>query len=121
MKSLKRDFACFIAAISLSFFATQSSGKLISDATQTKTLVLLDNWATKETHSIFFNHLANTIGHELEFVMAKDGPHSVKHYDQYYYDNILLMAPSIKGKSTQSSTNSFQQRMRSLRVSMWTI
>ena len=47
---------------------------------------------------MFFKYLSGTIGHELEFVMADQGPQTVKHYDQYYYDNIILMAPSIKGK-----------------------
>ena len=107
MKSLKRDFACFIAATSAIFFAPQTSGKLISEDKLTQTLVLLDNWATIETHSIFFNYLAKTVGHELEFVMASQGPHSVKHYDQYYYDNIILMTPSIKGKSIQPFANCF--------------
>lgn len=28
--------------------------------------------------------------------MADVGPPMVKHYDQFYYDNIILMAPSFK-------------------------
>ena len=78
---MKRDFAIFFAAILAVLFAPQTSGNLISTNQAVKTLVLLDDWATVETHSIFFNHLAKTIGHELEFVMANQGPHSVKHYD----------------------------------------
>lgn len=58
--------------------------------------MLLDNWATVETHSTFFDHISKTIGHEIEFVMANQVNLSVKHYDQYYYDNIILMAPSMK-------------------------
>ena len=97
MKLSKRDFALFIAAISAILFVPQTSGKLISEDVQVKTLVLLDNWGTVETHSIFFDHLSKTIGHEIEYVMANQVDLSVKHYDQYYYDNIILMAPSIRG------------------------
>ena len=32
--------------------------------------MLLDDWATVETHSTFFNYLSKTIGHEIEFEMA---------------------------------------------------
>lgn len=103
MKSLTRSLAALTATIIASLLAPSTSGKLISEAVITKTLVLLDNWATKETHFLFFKYLSETIGHELEFVMASQGPHSVKHYDQYYYDNIILMAPSIKGKSLHIS------------------
>lgn len=59
---------------------------------------MLDNWATVETHSVFFNHLTERLGHKLEYAMASTGPHIVKHYDEYYFDNIIFMAPSSKGK-----------------------
>lgn len=72
--------------------------KLISQEDITKTLIVLDNWATIETHSVFFSHLKDKLGHKLEFAMAATGPHIVKHYDEYYFDNIVFMAPSSKGK-----------------------
>lgn len=76
--------------------------KLMSEAQITKTLVLLDNWATQETHSLFFKYIQDTLGHEIEFVMANTGPSTaVKHYDQYYFENIIVMSPSIKGKSVK--------------------
>jgi hypothetical protein len=39
-----------------------ASGKLVSDEVLTKTLVVLDNWATIGTHSALFNHLFS-LGH----------------------------------------------------------
>ena len=76
--------------------AAAVSAKFISEETETKTLVLLDNWATVETHSVMFDHLKNKIGHKVEFAMADVGPSIVKHYDEFYWDNILIMAPSMK-------------------------
>ena len=61
-----------------------------------KTLVLLDNWATIETHSIFFETLRKDGGHTLQFEMASSGP-QIKYYEEYFFDNIILMAPSVRG------------------------
>ena len=51
-----------------------------------------------ESHSIFFDHIGQgKLGHEIEFAMANQGPSGkVKHHDAYYFDNIVLMSPSIK-------------------------
>ena len=49
-------FACF------GIFQGVNAG-LISEEEVTKTLVVLDNWATVETHSMFFAHLKDTLGH----------------------------------------------------------
>ena len=76
--------------------STVAMSKFISEKVETKTLVLLDNWATIETHSIFFDHLRSEIGHQVEFAMADVGPPVVKLYDSFFYDNIILMAPSFK-------------------------
>jgi oligosaccharyltransferase complex subunit beta len=62
-----------------------------------QTLVLLDDWSVVETHSIFFDSLKND-GHLIDFQMASPAP-SIKYYEKYFYDNIILMAPSIKGNS----------------------
>lgn len=75
----------------------RSAAKFIPEDDVTKTLVLLDNWATIETHSAFFGYLRHEIGHEVEFAMADTGPSIVKHYDEFYWDNMILMAPSVKG------------------------
>ena len=89
MKKALTLFACF--------FTTQAG--LISEEIVTKTLVVVDSWATLETHSVFFAHIRDVLGHKIEYAMGSTGPHIVKHYDEYYFDNIIFMSPSIKGKS----------------------
>lgn len=61
---MKRAFVVSVAAASV-----VSAGGLIKQDTATKTLVLLDDWATIETHSILFDHVMGTLGHQLEFDM----------------------------------------------------
>ena len=96
--TLYRAFATALAA-SLTSTHLASAG-LIKQDTATKTLVLLDDWAMVETHSQFFGHIRDHLGHEIEFAMADTGPAGmVQHNDQYYFDNIVLMTPTVKGKS----------------------
>ena len=45
---IARSFAACLTVLA------PASAKLISDEVTTKTLVLFDNWATIETHSLFF-------------------------------------------------------------------
>jgi len=61
----------------------------------TKTLVVLDNWATIETHSSMFNYLEEQLNHRLVFEMA-DSKIKFQEHDQYQFDNVILMAPSVK-------------------------
>ena len=83
---------------SLLALSSLTSGKLVKEDTATKTLVVVDDWATVETHSRFFSHIKDTLGHKLEFSIATS-VQKFKHHDAYYFDNIVLMSPSIKGKS----------------------
>lgn len=83
-------------------FGVAAHAKLISDEVTTKTLVLLDSWATIETHSVFFEHIRGSVedghlGHEVDFFMAKDAP-KITFLDKMLYDNIVMMTPSSKGK-----------------------
>jgi hypothetical protein len=57
--------------------------------------VLLDNWATVETHSLFFDHLKTNLGHQMEYAMASEAP-LIKYHDKQYFENIILMTPSVK-------------------------
>ena len=86
-----------LKATILSLISVVSSGKLIREDLKTKTLVVLDNWATVESHSMFFDHVRDTLGHNVEFAMH-DWDGKVKHLDSYYFDNIIMMSPSTKGK-----------------------
>jgi len=82
-------------AISVAALAATVSAKLVSSDVTTKTLVLLDNWATVETHSLFFSHLKNNLGHTIEYAMASEAP-LIKYHDKQYFENIIMMTPSIK-------------------------
>lgn len=64
---------------------------LIESEKNTKTLVLLDNFATIETHSTFFAHLEQKLGHELDFEMASSKI-NFRTYDKWRYQNVVLMA-----------------------------
>jgi len=95
MGSLKSSAMGVLAAFLATSPQSSVSANLISNEVITKTLVVLDNWATTETHSIFFDHLRRNLGHEINFSMATQTG-SIKFYDTYHYDNILVMAPSVK-------------------------
>ncbi|KAJ1527065.1 hypothetical protein ONE63_008606 [Megalurothrips usitatus] len=58
------------------------------------TLVLLDNLAIKETHSIFFKSLQER-GHVLTFKSADDASLSLTKYGEYLYEHLIIFAPSV--------------------------
>ena len=58
----------------------------------TRTLVVLDTWALLSSHSHFFDNM-RADGHVLTFKTASQNP-AIKYYDEFFYENILLMAPS---------------------------
>ena len=83
-------------ALVLLLALTQVSAGILPTKQGIRTLVLLDSWATIETHSIFFDTLRRDGGHTLQFEMASAGP-QIKYYQEYFFDNIILMAPSVRG------------------------
>lgn len=74
-----------------------------------KTLVLLSNLKTKATHSLFFTSLqcitlgssSNQIarGHELTFAKADDPNLNLAKFGEFLYDNLVVFATNIEGKS----------------------
>ncbi|XP_054285673.1 dolichyl-diphosphooligosaccharide--protein glycosyltransferase 48 kDa subunit-like [Macrosteles quadrilineatus] len=60
-----------------------------------ETLVLLDNLAIKETHSIFFKSLKDR-GYTLTFKSADDANLVLSKYGEYLYDNLIIFAPSVE-------------------------
>lgn len=80
------------------------------------TLVLLDNQAIKETHSIFFKSLQGTPfrllylrsnvfslkktiadrGYSLTFKVADDSSLLLSKYGEYLYENLIIFAPSVE-------------------------
>ncbi|KAH3817948.1 dolichyl-diphosphooligosaccharide--protein glycosyltransferase 48 kDa subunit-like [Dreissena polymorpha] len=60
-----------------------------------KTLVLLDNWSLRETHSIFFKSLRDD-GYDLTFKSADDSGLSLSKYGEFLYSNLIIFAPSVE-------------------------
>jgi len=59
-----------------------------------RTLVLLDNMAMKETHSIFFKSLSDR-GYDLNFKTADDPSLKLINYGEFLYDHLVIFAPSV--------------------------
>lgn len=83
------------------FLTLCNAGTFVAEKSQNKTLVLVDTWATLETHSIFFDHIRNmgAKNHTLEFKLITGLPGDKVEYqkfNKYFYDNIILMAPTVK-------------------------
>jgi oligosaccharyltransferase complex subunit beta len=60
-----------------------------------KTLILIENYGVKETHSVFLNELTSS-GHELTYKMADDSTLVVFQFGDLLYDNIVVLAPSTQ-------------------------
>ncbi len=75
----------------LFFFALSVEGAKNSK----KSLVLLENAAIKDSHSIFFQDLKSR-GHQLTFKMADDANLALSKYGDYLYDNLIVFAPSVE-------------------------
>ena len=58
------------------FLSSVSAGTFVQPKSQNKTLVLVDTWATLETHSIFFDHIKQmgAGNHTLEFKLISGSP-----------------------------------------------
>ena len=92
-------YRAFLTSFLVASLQQRTEAKLIQEDTATKTLVVVDDWATVETHSIFFSHIKKQLGHKVEFAMS-NSVGKIQHHDSYYFDNIVLMTPSSKGKSS---------------------
>ncbi len=60
-----------------------------------KTLVLVDNFLIKETHSMFFKSLKDR-GHVLTFKSAEDSTLTLFKYGELLYDNLILFTPKVE-------------------------
>ncbi|XP_043466708.1 dolichyl-diphosphooligosaccharide--protein glycosyltransferase 48 kDa subunit [Leptopilina heterotoma] len=59
------------------------------------TLVLLDNLAIKETHSLFFKFLQEN-DYNLSFKLADDSNLLLSKYGEYLYKHLIIFAPSVE-------------------------
>lgn len=65
--------------------------------TDRKVLVLLDDFAIKSSHSLFFKSLQSR-GFHLDFKLADDPKIALQRYGRYFYDALILFAPTIERK-----------------------
>lgn len=94
-------------AISIVAMISTVLADVLPKKTGIHTLVLVDSWAVSETHSIFFDTLKQN-GHTITYEMINPAP-TIKYYEQYFFDNIILMAPSTKGKATNRLSDIFNR------------
>jgi oligosaccharyltransferase complex subunit beta len=80
----------------------------ISCVEKRETLVLLDNLAIKETHSIFFKSLQDR-GFKLTFKLADDANLLLSKYGEYLYQNLIIFAPSVEEFGGSVSVESITQ------------
>jgi len=66
----------------------------LSTGYASKTLVLLDNWGLRETHSIYFKSLREQ-GFELTFKTADDANLALVKYGEFLFENLIIFAPSV--------------------------
>ncbi|XP_014475354.1 PREDICTED: dolichyl-diphosphooligosaccharide--protein glycosyltransferase 48 kDa subunit [Dinoponera quadriceps] len=59
------------------------------------TLVLLDNLAIRETHSIFFKTLQDS-GYVLTFKSADDANLQLSKYGEFLYEHLIIFAPTVE-------------------------
>ncbi|CAG0916671.1 unnamed protein product [Notodromas monacha] len=64
-------------------------------AKRDRTLVLLDNLATRETHSIFFKSLQER-GFSLTYKIADDPGLVLTKYGEPLYDNLIIFSPTVE-------------------------
>ncbi|XP_058054023.1 dolichyl-diphosphooligosaccharide--protein glycosyltransferase 48 kDa subunit [Anopheles bellator] len=60
-----------------------------------ETLVLLDNLAIRETHSIFFRSLQER-GYKLTYKLADDAGLVLSKYGEFLYRHLIVFAPSVE-------------------------
>ncbi|XWS68167.1 hypothetical protein CRYUN_Cryun04dG0068200 [Craigia yunnanensis] len=58
-------------------------------------LVLLDDFAIKSSHSLYFNSLKSR-GFDLDFKLTDDPKIALQRYGQYLYDALILFCPSVE-------------------------
>ncbi|KAH8287082.1 hypothetical protein KR054_002194 [Drosophila jambulina] len=63
--------------------------------TDANTLILLDNLAIRETHSLFFKSLQDR-GFKLTYKLADDSSLLLSKYGEYLYKNLIIFAPSVE-------------------------
>ena len=78
-----------------------------------KTLVLLDDWHTIDTHSLFFNQIKE-MGYTIEYKMIDDNDIKLTYFGEYLYTNIIYMASSYNEDISKKSEINIQNLLKFL-------
>ena len=92
------NFSVKMASLKVIFASVILSAFVIScqaNVENPRILVLLDNLAIKETHSIFFKNL-DAMGFKLTYKVADDASIVLKKYGSFLYDHLILFSPSVE-------------------------
>ncbi|XP_051135012.1 dolichyl-diphosphooligosaccharide--protein glycosyltransferase 48 kDa subunit-like [Andrographis paniculata] len=89
---MSRYFGALLLICSALFVNFCASFSEVSPADR-RVLVLLDDLAIKSSHSIFFKSLESR-GFDLDFKLADDPKLALQRYGQYFYDAVVLFAPT---------------------------
>ncbi|XP_022744954.1 dolichyl-diphosphooligosaccharide--protein glycosyltransferase 48 kDa subunit-like isoform X2 [Durio zibethinus] len=84
----------FVALISI-FLPFLCNSFSPESPTDRRVLVLLDDFAIKSSHSLYFNSLKSR-GFDLDFKLADDPKIALQRYGQYLYDALILFCPSTE-------------------------
>lgn len=78
-----------------------------------KTLILLEDWHSIDTHSLFWSQL-KALSYEIEFKMITDANIKLTYFGEYLYSNIILFAPSYNEDLTSKSDISITKLLKFL-------
>ena len=84
--ALKLLVTIILSTLMISGYAAESPGRV---------LVLLDNMAIKDTHTIFFKNL-DSMGFTLTYKVADDPSIVLKKYGSHLYEHLILFSPSVE-------------------------
>ncbi|XP_047323730.1 dolichyl-diphosphooligosaccharide--protein glycosyltransferase 48 kDa subunit-like [Impatiens glandulifera] len=87
--------ALWISIAAIQFLAIFCISFSPESPTDRRILVLLDDFAIKSSHSIYFNSL-QTRGYDLDFKLSDDSKIGLQRYGQYLYDGLILFAPKAE-------------------------
>uniref|UniRef100_A0A0A9ZDN9 Dolichyl-diphosphooligosaccharide--protein glycosyltransferase 48 kDa subunit n=1 Tax=Lygus hesperus TaxID=30085 RepID=A0A0A9ZDN9_LYGHE len=81
--------------LSLILFSSILFSHIYCAVQENETLVLLDNLAIKETHSMFFKSLKER-GYSLTFKLADDAGLVLSKYGEFIYNHLIIFSPSVQ-------------------------
>ncbi|CAM8888845.1 unnamed protein product [Rhodiola kirilowii] len=86
-----------VVVTSLSLSAISGSVFSTDNPTDRRILVLLDDFAIKSSHSMYYESL-QARWFELDFKLADDPKIALERFGEYFYDGLVILAPTIELK-----------------------